>query len=288
MQPGLDAAERVFVDDRRNLDFDPLRLWTRLACSAVVAIELVSTDIGRIDQKIVKAAGPEPAAPSGDAALVEMAHDGLQAFRWPFSTEIKVEDLAYLARLGLVDDQNLLVLVATALLDDGAIAKWRDRAVPEALSGVFQHGAVGVLGILVRLVLVEGVDDLADQVAMAILAEFLGDRDELHAGTLELADVELGVHRVAAEAAQRVDDDIVKRSIRPRRLGDHVLEYRAILIERRGARFGEHLGDDPALAFAIGFQLLDLVGQRQVSLSLSHRRDTGVDGNAFGLWGRRH
>src|SRR4029077_2082816 len=109
--------------------------------------------------------------------------NGLQAFRWPFSTEIEVEDLAYLARLGLVDDQNLLVLVATALLDDGAVAKWRDRAVPEALPGVFQHGAVGVLGILVRLVLVEGVDDLANQVAMAILAEFLGDRDELYAGT---------------------------------------------------------------------------------------------------------
>jgi hypothetical protein len=76
MQPSLDAAERIFVYDRRNLDFDPLRLRTRLACSAVVAIELVSTDIGRIDQKIMKAAGPEPAAPSGDATLVEMAHDG--------------------------------------------------------------------------------------------------------------------------------------------------------------------------------------------------------------------
>jgi hypothetical protein len=175
MQLDLDAAERVFVDDRRNLDFDPLRLWTRLACSAVVAIELVSTDIGRIDQKIMKAAGPEAAASSGDTALVEMVHDGHQAFRRPFSTEIKVEDLAYLACLRLVDDQNLLVLVATALLDDGAIAKWRDGAVPEALPGVFQHGTVSVLGILVRLVLVEGVDDLANQVAMAILAKLLGN-----------------------------------------------------------------------------------------------------------------
>jgi hypothetical protein len=41
MQLGLDAAERVFVDDRRNLDFDPLRLWTRLACSAVITADIV-------------------------------------------------------------------------------------------------------------------------------------------------------------------------------------------------------------------------------------------------------
>ena len=54
-----------------------------------------------------------------------MVPDRLQALWWPFPTKIQVENALHQAGLVLVDDQDLLVLVATAFLDDRGIAEGR-------------------------------------------------------------------------------------------------------------------------------------------------------------------
>jgi len=73
----------------------------------------------------VETAGPEPATSAGDAKLVEVVPDRLQALWWPIPTKIQVENALHEAGLDLVDDQHLLVLVATAFLYDRGIAEGR-------------------------------------------------------------------------------------------------------------------------------------------------------------------
>ncbi|MDO8977543.1 MAG: hypothetical protein Q7V45_26720 [Reyranella sp.] len=127
-----------------------------------------------------------------------------------------------------------------------------------------------MLGVLARLVLVEGVDDLSDQVAVAVLAQFLGDGDQSDTSLGQFPDVELGVHGVAAEAAERMHNHEVIRPATRRSPPDHFLEYWAVLVERRRARLGEDVHDGQLLAGAIVPKLLDLVRQGQVGLCLPH------------------
>lgn len=44
-----------------------------------------------------------------------------------------------------------------------------NRRMGIAVACTLEHGAVRVLGILARLVFVEGIEDLADQVALGVL-----------------------------------------------------------------------------------------------------------------------
>ena len=88
------------------------------------------------------------------------------------------------------------------------------------------------------------------------------------------------MQRVAAEAAERMDDDEIERLVGALRLVDHLLEDRPIVVERRSARLGEDLGDLPALALAIRAALGDLVGQREIALGLARSGDANVDGGA--------
>lgn len=78
-------------------------------------------------------------------------------------------------------------------------------------AGVLEHGAVDMLGVLARLVLVEDVEHLAQEFAAAVLRDLLRDRNQLHARLAQFPDVEFRVHRVATEAAERVDDNQVER-----------------------------------------------------------------------------
>jgi hypothetical protein len=48
---------------------------------------------------------------------------------------------------------------------------------------------MGMLGILVRLVLVEGIDDLADQIALGIFPKLLSYRHQIHADAAEFSNV---------------------------------------------------------------------------------------------------
>jgi hypothetical protein len=126
---------------------------------------------------------------------------------------------------------------------DDPIADRRQRAVPEALTRVLLHGAQGVLGVLLGLVLVEQRHDLADHVAHGIVAEFLGDRHQADAVLGEPADVELQLELITEEAAEAVHQDHVER----RRLGgggiDHPLELGSPIVGRGDTRLDE-VGDD--------------------------------------------
>ncbi|KTW16569.1 hypothetical protein NS258_03400 [Sphingomonas sanguinis] len=180
-----------------------------------------------------------------------------------------------------VDLQLLLDLRPTLFSRDDAIADRWPRAVPEALTGVLVHGAQDVLGVLLRLILVEQGHDLAHHDVHRIVAHLLRDRDELDAVLRQLADVELQLEVIAEEAAERVDhDDIERRGLRRARL-DHPLELGAAIVG--GGRTGLHEGFDELIATrgAIGFALLALVGDRHIMLGLPRGRDTQIEGGAL-------
>ena len=109
-----------------------------------------------------------------------------------------------------IDLQLLLDLGAALLGLDRAIADGRQRSVPEALAGILLHGAQDVLGVLLRLVLVEQRHDLADHVAHRIITQILGDRDKPDIRLGELADVELQLELIAEEAAERMNQHHVE------------------------------------------------------------------------------
>ena len=137
-----------------------------------------------------------------------------------------------------------------------------------------------MLGVLLGLVLVEQRHDLPDHVAHRIIAQLLGDRDELDAVLGEPADVELKLKLVAEEAAEAVDDD----DIEGRRLGrsriDHALELGPPIVGRRHAGL-DMLGDDlPAALLAIAFGLAALVRDGEVAVGLSAGRDSQIEGDA--------
>ena len=111
-----------------------------------------------------------------------------------------------------------------------------------------------------------------------VLRDVLRDGDKLHPCLGQLADVELRMQGIAAEPAQGMHDDILERARQAFRLGNHVLEDGAILVQCRGPRFGIDLHDLPAAPFAIGAALGDLVGQRQVAFGLSDSGDANIDG----------
>jgi hypothetical protein len=67
------------------------------------------------------------------------------------------------------------------------------------LPGILLHHAQRVLAVLLRLILVEQHHDLAHHDAHRIVAQVLGDRDELHPVLRQLADVELKLELVAKE-----------------------------------------------------------------------------------------
>lgn len=172
VQCRLHSIEGFLVDDGWNGHLDPLRWRALLAGPAVGLIEVMAATVSGVGQEVLEASGAEAPATAGDAALVEVDSDGLETLWWSVFAQIETEDLSNQAGFVFLDHEDLLVLVAPALLDDGGVSEGRDGAVPVALPRVLQHGAVGVLGILAGLVLVEGVEDLSYQVALGILTQF--------------------------------------------------------------------------------------------------------------------
>jgi len=117
----------------------------------------------------------DPTPPPQDTALVEPRGDGLHAHGPPLHAGSHVEDHPDNTRLGLIDDQYLLVLVAPPLSDLDAVTVGRARTIPEALPGILQHGAVDVFRGLPALMLVEDVEQLAEHLAGWVLPNFLCD-----------------------------------------------------------------------------------------------------------------
>src|ERR1700733_2064454 len=202
----------------------------------------------------------EPPPAPKDAPFVEMGRDGLDSDRPAFVARGKGEDFADDRGLGLINDEHLLLLIPPLLLDLDPIAEGRVGTVPETLAGVFAHRPMGMLGVLARLMLVEDVEHLAKEVATSVVAHVLRDRNQLYASLSEFAHVEFGVKSVAAEAAQRVDNDAIERVVGTLRLEDHFLEARPIIIKRRCPGLREDFDNFPTLPLAIGTALADLVG----------------------------
>ncbi|WP_306119110.1 MULTISPECIES: hypothetical protein [unclassified Roseitalea] len=179
-----------------------------------------------------------------------------------------------------IDLQHLLDLRPALLGVDDAVAHRRQRAVPEALAGVFLQRPERVLGVLLGLVLVEQRHDLAHHDVHRVVAQLLRHRNEPDAVLGELADVELQLEMVAEEAAEGVDHHDIEGGGLCRAGLHHALEFRPPVIGRRGSWLDIRLDEVVSARRAIGFALPALVGDRDVVLRLPGRRDAQIQRRA--------
>jgi hypothetical protein len=113
-----------------------------------------------------------------------------------------------------------------------------------------------------------------------VVADFLGDRDQLDAVLRQLADVEFEFKMVTEEAAEGVDDD----DIEGRGFGgagfDHALEFGAAVVGGGSAGFDESFDEVIAAREAVRLALAFLVGDGDVMFRLARGGDAQVQGGA--------
>ena len=97
--------------------------------------------------------------------------------------------------------------MAPALAFDSPIAERCDRTVPEPLALVVAHGAKGVLAIRLALMVVDGADDLADQLSGGVILARGGSRGGAGARPLR-AWPKQGLPARQAGAAEKLHDEI--------------------------------------------------------------------------------
>jgi hypothetical protein len=159
----------------------------------------------------------------------------------------------------------------------GFVTKGRVRAVPKPLAGVLAHRPMDVLRVLARLMLVKDIQKLAEHLSARVGRNGLGDRYEFHPRLAQLAGIKLGMERIPAETAQRMNNDEGERSFGQRRLVDHFLEDGPIVVEGGSSRFAVDLNDVPTLALAVSATLGNLIRKRKVAFGLPRRRDARVN-----------
>jgi hypothetical protein len=116
-----------------------------------------------------------------------------------------------------------------------------------------------VLCVFARLMLVKDIQELAEHLAARIGRYRLGDRYQFHPCLAQLANIKLGMKRIPAESAQGMNHNEGERPIGAGRFIDHLLENGPIVVEGRGSRLAEYLGDLPPLALAVSAALANLV-----------------------------
>ncbi|WJS85792.1 hypothetical protein NBE95_16725 [Paracoccus sp. TOH] len=282
LQAVLNGLEYLKVDQRRHRDGDDFFLGLHLALLGT-AIEAMLTDIGAPGQDTVKLAdAPTPAVACEHAVLVQVVDDVLDAHGAgrAIAFRCEAEDQPHGVGMERVNLQLLLHLRAALLGIDDAVADGRQRAVPEALPGVFLQGAQDVLGVLLRLVFVEQRHDPPHHVVDRIVAKLLRDRNQLHAVLRQLAVIELHFKFVAEEARKAVNHDDIERCRLGGRSLYHPLELGAAVVRGAVARLHEGFDKLVAARLAIGFALALLVGDRHVMLGLPGRRDAQIERGA--------
>src|SRR3546814_3694218 len=95
-----------------------------------------------------------------------------------------------------------------------------------------------MFGIFAGLMFIEDIEHAAKHFAAGVLRYLLRDRNKLHADLAKLADIKFRMERVAAEPAQRMNQDEVERMIGFPGGEDHFLKNGAILVKCRRARLG--------------------------------------------------
>ncbi|WP_339348336.1 hypothetical protein [uncultured Sphingomonas sp.] len=184
-------------------------------------------------------------AAMGVAVLAQPLDDAADAQRLAGAVafHVQAKDLFDERTLGRIDLEFLLVLLAAALGDIGAITeRWR-RAVVEAGLGIGAHHDLDLLGVDLARRGIEGREYAADQARMRTFADILRRRDQLDARLLQLAAIALALILVAEEAAEVVDEHGVV-SLRLRAgVRDHPLQCRAAIGHAGLARLDIGLDD---------------------------------------------
>ena len=255
---------------------------TLLAGTRVALVEEVFAEVGTAAQYLLYLLDAPRTTAHGLTALREQLADFLDADRLTLMpVEVEVEDVAHDDRFGGVDFEALFLAAPAAahLGRHGLEAERRQRAAEESLPDVLAHGTVRMLGILAALVFVKQVDDAAHHFAAGVVAGRLRDGGDLDVVALELLFVDAELDAIAEEARQAVNDDRVESGGLLQRVADHLLEYRALVVSRRGTRFDVLAQNDMPVGLAPFLKLAQLVGYRQVVVGLPGGRYAGVEGD---------
>nr|WP_233061152.1 hypothetical protein [Parvularcula mediterranea] len=200
-------------DDRGDIHLHPVRRRAKRAGLGAGAAEPVFADIGLVTEdfgdELLGEGGPAPRLEPKPAELSCNSRDADRPFP-AIAGDVKREDELHDLGFCRVDLQLLLLLLAPGLGDVSPVAQWRLAPVPEALTGILQHGAGGVLGGLPALVLIEHPDHGPHHRSGLGITEVLADRDELDARFLQGAFVDQEVGQGSRKAGLRMNDDDVE------------------------------------------------------------------------------
>ena len=195
--------------------------------------------------------------PVGDAALVEVAADLLEAL----SAQRALEHLFHDRRRSRIDLERG-ALLASVLHLDPLVAEGRARREEEAARGGLAHAPDNVLRKIFAVELVDALDDRLHELAGGGVVGVLGDGDDAHAASAQHRLEGDGVLALAREAAELPDED---------------------LAEGRGgfARVLEHLAELGAVGDAPTLGLVDVLANDAVVVALgvlAQRAQLGGDG----------
>nr|WP_237213180.1 hypothetical protein [Roseomonas sp. NPKOSM-4] len=216
-----------------------------------------------------------------DARIVEAGSDGLHARRCAFGPQVQGENSTDDLGLVLVDGEHLLHPRAALSRFDRLVAVGRTAAVPVTLASVLAHRPERVFRVLLRVVFVDCGDDPTHQHAVRIVTHLLRHGDEPDADFVKPPRGEFDCHEIACEPTQRMDEHDIERSGAACRLFYEALESGALVISAGGTGLDELRGHGPPVALTVGAGRGELVGDREIGLSLLGRRDAGIHGHTL-------
>lgn len=219
--------ELCLSDDQWHFHDGVLCHGLGVACLVIARVKPVLADIGRAGEDLMHRSYAEFAAIArADTAGVQVVGDRLDPHRPTIAFAPEREPIDQPDGLGVdwIDLELLLDLCATLLSRHDPITQWRKCAVPKPLPRILVHRAQGVLGVLLRLILVKKRHDLPHHHAHWVIAEVLRDRNQADAILRQLADVELKLELIAEKARKRMDYDKRESRRLDHRGIDHCLE----------------------------------------------------------------
>ena len=220
---------------------------------------------------------PAPASHRRHAVIVENPDDVEDAL----ALAGHAEDAAHDGVGGRVELQ-LRALLGAVLDVDPAVAVRDVRGDPEAARGRLAHPSQDFLGQVLRVELIDALDDRLHELAGGGVIGVLGDGDHADAAAAEHRLEGDGVLALAGEAGELPDEDLLKGGVGTARRIEHLAELGPVGGAPTLRLIDVLPGDAVAVLLGVVTQRPQLSGDGEIDI-LAVAGDTGVEGGRGGV-----
>ena len=255
----LDRIERLTRDQRLPRAFRAHRF--RLFVAGCGLSPDCRPCVSLVGQDVVEASTLPAFAFVGDAALVEISRNFLQADAAKRLLEDLLDD-----RTGIWIDHQCRPLLGPILDFDPSVAERRLRAEKEPSRGGFPHSSSNLLGEVLRVELVHALDDRLHQLAGRRVVSVLGDRGNPDAATTQHRFEGDCVLPLACETGELPDQDLLERRIGQSGFIQHLAKLRAVSNSAALSLVDELAHDQVVVPFGVVPERPELGGHREVNI----------------------